>query len=278
MLRRQPLMFATWRTIHKLVKRDPNIFSESDCSWILAAVTSHTNIGGGLDPFQPIPNRTPEEAYQLATCLLHRFKVVTANSKLLYNLLKPSLPNIVYCPNGVDVDRFAPTKNKNFDNKNIRVGWIGKNRPAKNLPIVMEVSKQLSERGVVLSPVVVEKKFRMTGMSLTDLKNYYSSIDFYLCASWNEGTPNPALEAGASGVPIISTKVGNMLDVIVNGVNGYFVNPSFESITKQLEDLREISVEDYRSLSDSIRGTIEANWSWEKNIRYFSEAFDLLTE
>jgi glycosyltransferase involved in cell wall biosynthesis len=193
-------------------------------------------------------------------------------------LLKPSLTNVIYCPNGVDVELFTPTNSKKYDSRNIRIGWIGKNRPAKNLSVVTEVSKKLNESGVVISPIVVEKKFRMTGMSLAKIKSYYSGIDFYLCASWNEGTPNPALEAGACGIPLISTKVGNMPDVIVDGVNGYFVNPSVESIIKQLEDLKGISVEDYRSMSDSIRDTIEVDWSWQKNIRYYSEAFDFLTE
>ena len=40
------------------------------------------------------------------------------------------------------------------------------------------------------------------------MPDYYAQIDVYVCASKEEGTPNPILEAMACGVPVISTDVG----------------------------------------------------------------------
>ena len=40
------------------------------------------------------------------------------------------------------------------------------------------------------------------------MPDYYQQIDCYVCASLHEGTPNPVLEAMASGLPVISTDVG----------------------------------------------------------------------
>jgi hypothetical protein len=46
------------------------------------------------------------------------------------------------------------------------------------------------------------------------MPDYYNSIDVLLCASAMEGTPNPVLEAMACGVPVISTDVGVVPEVL----------------------------------------------------------------
>jgi len=48
----------------------------------------------------------------------------------------------------------------------------------------------------------------------TEMVNCYSKIDLYVCTSKIEGTPNPILEAMACGVPIISTDVGIVPQVL----------------------------------------------------------------
>lgn len=57
----------------------------------------------------------------------------------------------------------------------------------------------------------IEERFadkHVTPRTLREMPDYYSSIDVYVCASITEGTPNPILEAMASGVPIVTTDVG----------------------------------------------------------------------
>ena len=45
-----------------------------------------------------------------------------------------------------------------------------------------------------------------------------------MCSSYNEGGPRVTVEAMACGVPVVSTRVGIMNELIENGVNGYLVN------------------------------------------------------
>jgi len=49
--------------------------------------------------------------------------------------------------------------------------------------------------------------------------------DVYLCSSLSEGISNAVLEAMAVGVPVISTNVGGMGEVVIDGETGVLVSP-----------------------------------------------------
>lgn len=56
----------------------------------------------------------------------------------------------------------------------------------------------------------------------------YHTLDYYIITSREEGGPKALLECMASGIPIISTNVGQAVDLLNNKVNGYKVK-SFNS-------------------------------------------------
>ena len=60
-----------------------------------------------------------------------------------------------------------------------------------------------------------------------DVIKYYSLIDFYFITSREEGGPKTLLESMACGVPVISTPVGQSVDII-NNKNSFITN-SFDS-------------------------------------------------
>jgi len=60
--------------------------------------------------------------------------------------------------------------------------------------------------------------------SARDVANLYSALDAYLVGSRLEGGPKAILESMASGVPIITTKVGQATDLIRHGENGWMVD------------------------------------------------------
>ena len=275
LMKEEKLFFSTWRIIHGRIKKNPHCFQTTDFKNIMVGVTSHSNIGGGLDPLNPIPGRTPDEALILSTNLLKKNKVVTVNSNILYRLLKSELQGLMYCPNGVDCSFFKPQRIKKYDPQLIRIGWVGKIRAAKNYDVICAVKHAMETRGFEIKMIDVSKKKKRAPFSQAQMKDYYNNIDYYLCASWNEGTPNPALEAAACGIPIITTMVGNMPDLITKK-NGFFIEPTIESIIQTLEDLKKLSVTEYEEFSRTIRSEIKKNWGWDSQINYFVKAFDQL--
>ena len=268
LLRNQPIYFSSWRMVFGLLKKHPDLFTDSHFSYFSAAVTSHSNIGGGLKSELTTPGRTRKDAYTLATRLLKRFKVVSVNSMELYNLLRPEILNIYYCPNGVDSTVFTAKDRKKFNSSNIVIGWVGKDRSAKNYLVIRESLKVLKREHNINSKIVLLKSgLKGSMLNTSQMSNYYKEIDFYLCASWNEGTPNPALEAASSGVPIVSTKVGNMPELIIEGENGFFIEPTVDSIVERFVDLSNISIEKYTKISLDIRETVDNSWSWDEKIK-----------
>lgn len=55
------------------------------------------------------------------------------------------------------------------------------------------------------------------------INTYYHALDLYLITSREEGGPKAALESMASGIPLVSTMVGQAIDLIKHEKNGWLV-------------------------------------------------------
>jgi glycosyltransferase involved in cell wall biosynthesis len=53
----------------------------------------------------------------------------------------------------------------------------------------------------------------------------YNSVDVFVLPSNNEGLPYGIIEAMAAGLPVVSTYVGGIPEVVENGINGFLINP-----------------------------------------------------
>lgn len=65
----------------------------------------------------------------------------------------------------------------------------------------------------------------------------YNSARIFVSPSFNEGGPRVALEAMACGVPVVTTPVGIMLDVIRHGENGLFCDWKPRLMAEELSKL-----------------------------------------
>jgi glycosyltransferase involved in cell wall biosynthesis len=60
---------------------------------------------------------------------------------------------------------------------------------------------------------------------VTDIGAIYRRVTILMMPSRSEGLPNAALEAMASGIPVVATAVGGLQELIVNGRTGILVAP-----------------------------------------------------
>jgi glycosyltransferase involved in cell wall biosynthesis len=51
----------------------------------------------------------------------------------------------------------------------------------------------------------------------------YQALDVYLVTSRQEGGPKAVLESLISGIPLVTTQVGQAIDLIQHGMNGWMV-------------------------------------------------------
>src|SRR5205823_6518925 len=66
--------------------------------------------------------------------------------------------------------------------------------------------------------------YRHLSVPAAELPVVYRALDVCLVASRQEGGPKAVLEAMASGVPLVTTRVGQATDLVRNGENGFLVD------------------------------------------------------
>lgn len=79
-----------------------------------------------------------------------------------------------------------------------------------------------------LVDMIKEKKLEKNIILTNSIKNAYTlnkQFDLFLMTSEREGGPTSVLEAMLFGVPVVSTNVGVISELIVNGENGFIAEP-----------------------------------------------------
>lgn len=169
--------------------------------------------------------------------------------------------------NGVDRRIFKPTVP--MKERPLKVLWVGSehHRETKNYDKLL---LPLKER---LAPEI-ECDFRLTDpygpnvMSQQQMADWYNTGSVYVCASNTEGTPNPAIEAAACGCVVVTTRVGNMPELIKSGVNGMYAVPTMQS----LESSVMLGLNFRERLSAAMLETI-ADWDWKERAETFYALF-----
>ncbi len=110
-----------------------------------------------------------------------------------------------------------------------------------------------------------------------DIVRYYQALDLYLVASRSEGGPKALVEAWATGVPIVTTRVGMCADLVRDRRNGMLVDVGDASGLAEAalrmaadDELRE------RCIGEGLRCVRSLDW-WEIATLYYQRVYrDLL--
>jgi glycosyltransferase involved in cell wall biosynthesis len=85
--------------------------------------------------------------------------------------------------------------------------------------------------------------------SRPELARAYHALDVYLVAARQEGGPKAVLEAMATGVPLVTTRVGQAPELVEHGRNGYIVD---------VDDADALASWAERASADSVRAAARA--------------------
>ncbi len=94
-----------------------------------------------------------------------------------------------------------------------------------------------------------------------DIIRYYQALDLYIITSRCEGGPKALLESWATGVPIISTRVGMPADLIQHGNNGLLAEvEDVETLSNHATTLLEDATLRVRCISQALEDVKPYDW------------------
>lgn len=154
----------------------------------------------------------------------------------------------VYC--GIDPRRFQPSVPRKSDaasatsTEPLRILTVGRLSPEKGHGILLEAIGELHNRGVhVHSTLVGDGPERSHLEALTArlgigahttftgsigqnrIAEVYSAADVFVLPSFSEGLPVVLMEAMASGLPAVASRITGIPELIEDGVDGLLVTP-----------------------------------------------------
>jgi glycosyltransferase involved in cell wall biosynthesis len=158
--------------------------------------------------------------------------------------------------------------------------WI--KGPDVFLAVIQQLKKRIPELYVLLSgPARGYVKAGLESMQVPYLHSYlddysvignmYQALDLYLVTSRQEGGPKAILESLASGVPLVSTRVGQAIDLVEHEQNGWLAEvDDVEALAHWVLKVHGMNAQTLSHVLYRGRSTAEAN-SYDKQTALWAE-------
>jgi len=220
--------------------------------------------------------------------------LIALNREMRKNLTESGFPSnaIIVIPNFV-LRRFFKIKPSHESDV---IGYVGRLEYVKGIDILLKafITIRAMNRSVKLLIVGdgtlkkyilelakhhnIEDSVTVTGfVPNTEVPKYLSKMSIFVLPSRREGFPNTLLQAMAAGLPIVTTSVGGVPELITNGRNGLLVPPdnvkelakAIELLLKTREMARNLA---FQARKDAKKYTIDRIVDrYEKILRYIAE-------
>jgi glycosyltransferase involved in cell wall biosynthesis len=139
-----------------------------------------------------------------------------------------------------------------LDIARIQCAIIGRITKIKRLDRFLDVVGEVKKRGVSMDffmagdgELLESCRTRIINENLPvkvlgwqiNIEKVLSAADIVILTSDNEGTPLSLIQAGMAGLPVVTTRVGSVPEVVLDGVTGVITSLDVEEIAEALENL-----------------------------------------
>lgn len=163
--------------------------------------------------------------------------------------------------NGVDLSRFgsidrsAARRCLGLRDEEIAIGTVGRLVPVKDQGRLLDAAARLRDLGLPVTTLIAgegplrdgllkQAEERGLGASVRllghrhDVEAVLAALDVFVLPSISEGLSNTILEAMATGLPVVATRVGGADELVADGTTGLLVPPrDSASLARALERL-----------------------------------------
>ena len=211
---------------------------------------------------------------------------VVANSNGLHDLAMKfdSRFEIPIIPNGVDLDEIKAAERDWLPPRLLSVGRLVHQ---KGLDLAMHALAGLKDKewewvivgdgpqiGVLKSlakELGIDDRIVFSGwQSRQQLNEHYGRSNLFLFPSRHEGMPNAVLEAMASGLPVIASRIAGNEELVVNNETGLLVpSENIETLREALEKLLN-DAPIRKQMGEASRRRVEENYSWDSTAKQYA--------
>lgn len=146
---------------------------------------------------------------------------------------------VTVIPNGIDTNMFQPSKKRNAKKRVLFCGrliaWKGPGFVIKAMPQVLNQHPDVSfvfgvvgDRKPYLRMLeemgIPQEHFEFRYVNYQDMPQFYNSGDMLVLPSLLEGFPMTILEAMACGLPVVASNVGDVAELVQDGVTGFLLD------------------------------------------------------
>jgi len=198
-------------------------------------------VHGPVEFYDVSENRLAEKIrralFVIAISDFGRSQLMTLVSEELWSKL-----HVVHC--GVDPEVFALPAARPVRSGVASVLFVGRLVHLKGQSILLEALGELRDRGLEVRAVFIgdgpkradlERRVHALGLDETvrfpgsvgqdEIRHHYAAADVFCLPSFAEGVPVVLMEAMAMGLPVVSTRIMGIPELVEHGVNGLLVRP-----------------------------------------------------
>ena len=244
--------------------------------------------GGDVPGFRPYDfKRFHDVTAPIIRAVWNRAGEVIANSSGLQDLAESfeSQAVIKVVPNGVDVNKYQAKEG--YDGKPHML-FVGRVVHQKGLDILIDQLHDIQAHDWVLSIVgdgpernPLKNQVRSQGMEervyflgwkeRNELVSIYRHGNIFIFPSRHEGMPNAVLEAMASGLPVVASRIAGNEELVVHGKTGFlFPVDQPETLTDFIQKL--ITNPSLRKrMGTAARERVEEKYTWKRTAEAYLE-------